>query len=162
MGARKVQSVDDDHVFIWGSDIDSWEWYFMIILFLGMLGTIMRLLPVISGRPAAVESSQSCVLEGTAALGLCSPFCSEDDAIMLRNLIGRTCTLLHTVGGRHAIHGFYLDTILNEKRVKGEENRKNIWRSWMLFLSKLIDLCDEISKRQTEDSLDLYSTSKDS
>jgi hypothetical protein len=124
----------------WASAIDAWEWSVMIVLWLGILGSIMRLLPMVAGRPASIEASQACKLDGVAALGLCSPFSSEDDAILLRSLLGRTCTVFHTVGSRHSMQGLYLDTILNERRIKGEANRRNCWIAWMRFLNALIDV----------------------
>jgi hypothetical protein len=138
----------------WGSGLDSWEWTVLVVLWLGLLGSIMRLLPVVSGRPAAIESSQKCKLDGIASLGLCSPFSSEDDAILLRSLLGRTCTAFHTVGSRHSYQGLYVDTILNERRIKGEAYRRNVWLSWMKFLHSLVDVCLLIKeqKQREEDA----------
>jgi hypothetical protein len=133
-------SVIDSRTIAWASDIDAWEWSVLIVLWVGILGSIMRLLPMVAGRPASVEASQNCSLDGVASLGLCSPFSSEDDAILLRSLLGRTCTVLHTVGSRHCMQGLYLDAILNERRIKGEANRRNCWIAWMRFLSALIDV----------------------
>lgn len=139
-GSSKSSDVDSRDI-AWASDIDSWEWSVLVVLWVGILGSIMRLLPMISGRPASVESSQKCNLDGVASLGLCSPFSSEDDAILLRSLLGRTCTVFHTVGSRHAYQGLYVDTILNERRIKGEAYRRNIWISWMKFMNALVDVC---------------------
>jgi hypothetical protein len=83
-------------------------------------------------------------------LGLCSPFVSEDNTILLRSLLGRTCTMLHTCGGRHNIQGLYVDTIMNERRLKGERHRKNIWLGWMAFLSDIAGLCARSTKRHRE------------
>jgi hypothetical protein len=130
----------DSTTIAWGSGIEAWEWCALYVIWFGVLGTIFRLLPMVSGRPSALESSQKCTLDGVAALGVCSPFSSEDDAILLRSLLGRTCTAFHTVGSRHSIHGLYVDTILNERRVKGEANRRNCWIAWMKFLSALVDV----------------------
>jgi hypothetical protein len=138
MGSRR-SIVDDDPV-PWGGYVDSWEWFILIILFLGFIGNIFRMLPQICGAPAAVESSQKCILEGRASLGCCSPFCSEDEAILLRSFIGRTNTIFFTCGGRHEIEGMYVDSILNEKRLKGENNRINQWVAWMQFLTTLVEV----------------------
>jgi hypothetical protein len=147
----------------WASDIDSWEWSVLVVLWLGILGSIFRLLPMVAGRPSSVEASQKCALDGVASLGLCSPFSSEDDAILLRSLLGRTCTALHTVGSRHSFQGLYMDTILNERRIKGEANRRNIWIAWMKFLNALVDV-SMLMKEQSENfdtGLQLESTSFD-
>jgi hypothetical protein len=133
-------SVIDSRTIVWASDIDAWEWSVLIVLWVGILGSIMRLLPMVAGRPASVEASQNCSLDGVASLGLCSPFSSEDDAILLRSLLGRTCTVLHTAGSRHCMQGLYLDAILNERRIKGEANRRNCWIAWMKFLNALVDV----------------------
>jgi hypothetical protein len=130
----------DSRTIAWASDIDPWEWSVLIVLWLGLLGSIFRLLPMVAGRPSSIEASQTCNLDGVAALGLCSPFSSEDDAILLRSLLGRTCTVFHTVGSRHCMQGLYLDAILNERRIKGEANRRNCWIAWMKFLNAMIDV----------------------
>lgn len=135
------------HDFKWGSDIDGVEWYVLMVLFFGMMGNIYRLLPQFCGGPTAVESSQKCVLEGRVSLGCCSPFCSEDDAILLRSFIGRTSTIFHTCGtSRHKLEGLYFDAILNERRLKGENNRIFLWESWMKFLETLVALCHEMKE----------------
>jgi len=147
VGSSNEQDVNSADV-KWGSDIDGFEWTVLVVLWLGMLGSIMRLLPVVSGRPSAIESSQKCSLDGIASLGLCSPFSSEDDAILLRSLLGRTCTAFHTVGSRHSFQGLYVDTILNERRIKGEAYRRNVWLAWMKFMNSLVDVCLLIKEQQ--------------
>lgn len=144
LGSR-ISDVDDEPV-VWASEMDGWEWGVIMVLFLGFIGSVLRLIPVISGRPAAVESTQKCVLDGVAAMGIASPFASEDDTVLLRSLIGRTVTVFSTVGSRHSIHGLYIDCILNEKRIKGEANRRAIWVAWMKFLSALVDVCMRIKE----------------
>jgi hypothetical protein len=124
----------------WASNLDGWEWIILIVLWMTVLSLIFRLLPVITGGPSAVESSRGVKLDGVAALGLSSPFSSEDDTILLRSLLGRTCTVLHTCGGRHAIQGFYLDCVLNERRIKGEAQRRSLWLAWMKFLHAMVDV----------------------
>eukprot|EP01032_Pedospumella_encystans_P014583 gene14583-16739_t len=152
-GSSNTQGADSSDV-RWASDVDSWEWAILVVLWLGLLGSIMRLLPMVAGRPAAVQSSQKCVLDGIASLGLCSPFSSEDDAILLRSLLGRTCTAFHTVGSRHSCQGLYVDTVLNERRIKGEAYRRNVWISWMKFLNSLIDVCLLIKEEQAKEQED--------
>lgn len=125
----------------WGSAVDDFEAIILFVLFLNVLSFIMKLLPIICGRPTDIEASQACVLEGSCALGVCSPFVSEDEAILLRSFIGRACTVFQTVGGRHDMNGLYLDTIMNEKRIKGEAQRKHLWYSWMNFLVAMVDIC---------------------
>jgi hypothetical protein len=124
----------------WASALDVWEWVILIVLWLNVLGLIFRLLPMITGCPSAVQSSRVCTLDGVVALGCSSPFSSEDDTILLRSLLGRTCTVFHTTGGRHAIQGLYVDAILNERRIKGEAQRRNAWLGWMKFLHALVDV----------------------
>lgn len=138
MGSRS--SYDDDGPIIWGHDIDIFEKFFLSVMFLVLTGTILRILPVLCGRPATLESSQKCTLEGKASLCTVSPFCSEDDQILLRSLIGRSCTMFSTVAGRHKLCGIYVDAILNERRLKGEKNRKNLWLEWMIFITALMKI----------------------
>lgn len=83
----------------------------------------------------------SSVVSGKVVIGLCSPYVSEDNTILLRSLLGRTCTLLHTCGGRHDIHGLYVDCIMNERRLQGERHRENVWLGWMTFLTNIAKLC---------------------
>jgi hypothetical protein len=136
----------------WGSGIEDWEWCVLAVIWFGALGTIFRLLPLVAGRPSAIESSQQCTLDGVAALGVCSPFSSEDDAILLRSLLGRTCTMFHTVGSRHSIQGFYMDAILNERRIKGEVSRRNCWIAWVKFLHALVDVSLLMKEEAAKDS----------
>jgi hypothetical protein len=124
----------------WAGNLDPWEWVIVLVIWVGVVGFMFRLLPMITGGPSSIESSRQCKLDGVAALGCCSPFSTEDDTILLRSLIGRTCTVFHTTGGRHSIQGFYVDAILNERRIKGEANRRNLWISWMKFLHALVDV----------------------
>lgn len=72
-------------------------------------GNVLRYFPVVSGRPTELKSARSCVCEGITVLGCTSPFVSEDEAIFLRSLIGRTATIFHTIGGRHNLSGLYLE-----------------------------------------------------
>lgn len=139
MGSRI--SADDDEIGTWGGSLDAFEYFVLIVLYIGMLSSIFRMLPIICGRPAALEASQNCNLEGTCAVGTCSPFVAEDDIILLRSLIGRTSTVFHTAGSRHEIEGLYLDTILNERRLKGEAGRKHLWIQWMIFITKVAKIC---------------------
>ena len=49
-------------------------------------------------------------------MGMASVFVNENRAKVLRNLIGRTVTVLHTVGSRHSIENFYVDIFIDEKQ----------------------------------------------
>lgn len=122
---------------VWMSGLNWVEWVVIITIFLDCFGNILRFLPVVSGRPTELESARNCLCEGVTVAGCCSPFVSEDEAIFLRSLIGRTATIFHTVGGRHNMHAMYIDTILNEKRGKGEANRFHLWLSWLEFITLL-------------------------
>ena len=124
----------------WGSNLDNWEIYILITLFASMTGSIIRLLPVLCGVPATIESVKPIKLEGNSALCLVSPFCAEGDEMLLRSMLGRTATLFHTVGSRHRLNGLYLDVTMNERRLKGEATRKNIYYEWMGFLTTLIKI----------------------
>ena len=128
---------------VWGSGINWVEWIVLATIFLDCFGNILRYVPVMSGRPTELESARSCLCEGIAVLGCCSPFVSEDEAIFLRSLIGRTATVFHTVGGRHNLQGLYFDTIVNEKRLKGEANRKHLWLSWLEFITLIARIGSE-------------------
>lgn len=122
---------------VWMSGLNWVEWVVIITIFLDCFGNVLRYLPVVSGRPTELESARNCLCEGVTVAGCCSPFVSEDEAIFLRSLIGRTATVFHTVGGRHNMHAMYLDTILNERRGKGEANRFHLWLSWLEFITLL-------------------------
>lgn len=146
----------------WASNLDGVEWLVLAVVFLGCIGSIIKLLPVICGRPTDLEASQACILEGTVSLGVCSPFVSEDEAILLRSFIGRACTVFQTIGGRHDMYGLYLDTILNEKRIKGEAQRKHLWHAWMRFLEGVVDICQKSKHdRKSRNSLRSKSTPQD-
>ena len=147
-----AQTHPDDSTYnsSWGEGIDRWEWFLLVAIFINMAGFIVRLLPAICGKPATIESVKNCSLEGSAVLCVCSPFCSEDDILLIRNLLGRTCTLFATVNGRHDIAGLYLDATLNERRLKGEANRKNIFLQWLVFLTTLIKLCQKKVDREQQ------------
>lgn len=152
MGSRT--SAEDDATVGWASKMDAWEWGIITVLFLGFIGSLMRLLPFVGGRPSSLESSQKVDLDGAASLGICSPFASEDDTILLRSLLGRTCTVFHTVGSRHDIQGLYVDAILNEKRIKGENGRRALWVAWMSFLTSLVDVCYLIEEERNSGKSD--------
>jgi hypothetical protein len=122
---------------VWTSGLGWVEWVVLVTIFLDCFGNILRFFPVVSGRPTELESARSCACEGNVILGCTSPFVSEDEAIFLRSLLGRTATVFHTIGGRHDLSGMYLDTILNEKRGKGEANRRHLWLSWIEFVTIL-------------------------
>jgi hypothetical protein len=122
---------------VWMSGLNWIEWVVLVTIFFDCFGNVLRYLPVVSGRPTELESARNCLCEGVTVAGCCSPFVSEDEAIFLRSLIGRTATIFHTVGGRHNMHAMYVDTILNEKRGKGEANRFHLWLSWLEFLTLL-------------------------
>lgn len=122
---------------VWMSGLNWIEWVVLVTIFFDCFGNVLRYLPVVSGRPTELESARNCLCEGVTVAGCCSPFVSEDEAIFLRSLIGRAATIFHTVGGRHNLHAMYVDTILNEKRGKGEANRFHLWLSWLEFLTLL-------------------------
>jgi hypothetical protein len=134
---------DPDEAPTWGGQLDGFEIYIILALFSNMNGAIIRLLPVVCGGPATIESVKEMKLEGQVALCLVSPFCAEGDEMLLRNLLGRTCTLFHTVSSRHTLHGLYVDVTMNERRLKGEANRKKIFYEWMAFLTTLVKICQK-------------------
>jgi hypothetical protein len=138
-GSARSEDVDSTGI-KWASNLDGVEWFIMMVLWISVIGGIFKLLPVVTGGPATIDAARRCNLDGVASLGCCSPFSSEDDTILLRSLIGRTCTVFHTIASRHSIQGFYMDTILNERRIKGEANRRNVWLAWMQFLHAMVDV----------------------
>jgi hypothetical protein len=139
---------EDNELSQWGSDISATEWFILMVVFLDTLSNVLKGLPMISGQPSQLEASRKCVVDGHLVLSHCSPFVSEDDAILLRSLLGRTCTMLKTCGGRHSLQGLYIDSILNERRLKGELHRRFLWLSWMLFVTRLIRLCVKVRQRE--------------
>jgi hypothetical protein len=147
----------------WMTGINWVEWVVLITIFFDCFGNVLRYLPVLSGRPTELESARNCQCEGVAVMGCASPFVSEDEAIFLRGLIGRTATAFHTVGSRHNMHGLYIDTILNEKRGKGEANRRHLWLCWLEFLTLLgrigagdPDESDGANEEEEEDDAGLF------
>jgi hypothetical protein len=139
MGAQTIKN--QEYPTVWGSYLDSFEIYFLLVIFANLVNFIFRMLPALCGKPATIESVKEKTLTGSAVLCVCSPFCSEADALLIRNMLGRTCTLFATVDSRHAIDGLYIDVTMNERRVSGEANRKNIFLHWTTFLTILIKLC---------------------
>jgi hypothetical protein len=134
---------NDNKAPIWGGDLDYFEVYILLALFSNMTGAIIRLLPVVCGGPATIESVKQIKLEGEVALCVVAPFCAEGDEMLLRSMLGRTCTLFHTISSRHVLHGLYVDVTMNEKRLKGEANRKKLFFEWMGFLTTLIKICQK-------------------
>lgn len=124
----------------WGGDLHFIEWFILLVIFFDTIGNILKALPMASGRPTELESSRHCRLDGVTVLGLSSPFVSEDEAVFLRSLLGRTCTMLRTISGRHSLQALYVDTILNEKRGPGEKARYHLWVAWLQFLEKMAAL----------------------
>mmetsp|Transcript_9641 Transcript_9641/g.14517 ORF Transcript_9641/g.14517 Transcript_9641/m.14517 type:complete len:1159 (+) Transcript_9641:48-3524(+) len=131
----------------WGLGVSTIEWVILIVAFLDAVNTFFRGLPMVSGKPTELESTRSVCCHGHIVIGNCSPFVSEDEAIFLRGLLGKTCTVFNTCAGRHSLRGLYVDTILNEKRLKGEEQRKRLWLAWMKFITSMVQLCIRIQQR---------------
>jgi hypothetical protein len=126
-----------EHATPWAYDLSLIDWIILITIFLDTLGNIMRFLPMLVGPPTSTESSASVTCSGTAVLGCTTPIVSENEAIFLRGLVGRTLTALHTMGGRHRIKGLYVDTILNESRKDGDDKRLQMWYAWIQFIECL-------------------------
>jgi hypothetical protein len=139
-----TQTIEGDDI-EWGGGLHFIEWIVLLVIFLDTFGNILKSLPMVSGRPTELESSKLCCLDGIAALTCASPFVSEDESVFLRSLLGRTCTILRTVGGRHSIQGLYVDTILNEKRGKGETVRFHLWLAWLEFITRVVDVTNDLS-----------------
>lgn len=125
---------------VWGAQLTVIDWIVLIVMFLDTFSTILRFMPVLSGRPTEMEAARDVQCTGAAVLGTATPIVAENEAILLRGLIGRTATAFHTVGSRHNINGLYVDTIVNEFRGKGEEKRLFMWCSWMSFLEVLASI----------------------
>lgn len=122
----------------WGSGMGAVEWFLLFVAFIDTLSWLLRGPPMVSGTPTHLDSSLPCVVEGGVALGCCTPIVSEDEAVFLRSLLGRTCTSLATCTSRHRLRGLYADTILNEKRSGGEEARRHMWFAWQHFVAVLV------------------------
>jgi hypothetical protein len=125
---------------VWASGLSVVDWVVLIVIFLDCFANILRFLPILSGRPAEVQSGKSIVCEGISVLGVATPIVSENEAIFLRSLVGRTATALHTVSSRHNVQGIYVDTIMNEFRGKGEEKRLQMWCAWVKFIELLANI----------------------
>lgn len=128
------------------------ERFVLFVMFLDIISWLFKGLPMLSGSPTDVTSSMSCSVEGKVVLGCCSPFVAEDEAIFFRSLLGRSCTAFSTCTSRHNIRGLYVDTILNEKRFPGEENRRNMWFAWQKFLSSLVDICESRATKERDNT----------
>ena len=124
----------------WGKGLDFFDWCVLLVIFVDTFGNIMRFLPVLSGEPSEVEGNKGVHCTGSAVYGCGTPIVAENEAIFLRGLIGRTATMLHTVGGRHNMKGLYCDVILNEKRVDEEDPRLLQWTAWLEFIQFLCSL----------------------
>lgn len=124
----------------WGQGLSTVDWLILITIFLDTIGNFLRFLPVLSGLPTEVESAKSVQVSGTAALANGTPIVTENEAIFLRGLVGRTLTVLHTIGSRHNIKGFYVDMIINEKRTDGDDKRMEMWAAWMQFIDLLANI----------------------
>ena len=124
----------------WGSSLTIFDWIILLTIFFDTVGNIMRYLPILCGRPADVESAKSVQCSGAAVVGCSTPIVSENEAIFLRGMVGRTLTILHTIGSRHNIKGLYLDCIVNEFRGKGEDKRIQMWCAWVQFCEVLASM----------------------
>lgn len=118
----------------WGGSLTIYDWIVLLTIFFDTCGNFMRFLPILCGRPTDIESAKSVQCSGCAVLGCSTPIVSENEAIFLRGLVGRTLTVLHTIGSRHNIKGLYLDCIVNEFRGKGEDKRIQMWCAWIQFI----------------------------
>ena len=150
LGATDTDTDTDQRDDAWGSGLHVVEWIVLAVAFIDTVSWLFRGLPLVSGTPTMVESSLSCVVEGGVALGCCTPIVSEDEAIFLRSLLGRTCTALATCTGRHRVRGLYADTILNEKRGAGEEARRHMWFAWQHFVAALVRISRARRKQQQQ------------
>ena len=122
-----------------------WDWIVLITLFFDTFGNILRYLPLLSGRPAEIESAKEIKCTGKAVLGCCTPIVSESEPVFLRGLIGRTATAFHTIGSRHSIQGLYMDTIINELR-RGFDKRQDQWVAWIEFILTLTEIRTQESR----------------
>jgi len=121
----------------WGGSLNAFDWIVLFTIFFDTVGNVMRYLPILCGRPTDVESAKSVQCSGVAVLGCSTPIVSENEAIFLRSIVGRTLTILHTIGSRHNIKGLYVDCIVNEFRGKGEDKRIQMWCAWIQFVEVL-------------------------
>ena len=122
----------------WGQGLNFVDWLILGTIFFDTLANVFRFLPVLSGLPTEVESTKSVQCSGVAVLSNGTPIVSENEAIFLRSLVGRTLTMFHTVGSRHNIRALYIDVIINERRMDdGVDKRLEMWAAWIQFLNFL-------------------------
>lgn len=121
----------------WGESLDAFDWIVILTIFFDTVGNLLRFMPILCGRPTDLESAKSVQCSGVAVVGNATPIVSENEAIFLRGLVGRTLCIFHTVGSRHNIKGLYVDTIVNEFRGKNQDKRTQMWCAWIQFVEVL-------------------------
>ena len=121
----------------WGSSLTIVDMIVIFVIFLECFGAMMKALPVLTGSPTQADLHKDVQVTGTTSMCLTTPIVTENEAIFLRSLLGRTLTSFHTIGGRHIIKGFYLDLILDEYRGKNALARPGMWLAWIDFVEFL-------------------------
>ena len=93
------------------------DWIIILCVFFDAYGNILRFLPILSGSPSEIEAAKEIKCFGKGVLGCATTMRKGGNAaLFLRSLIGRSATVFHTVGSRHALLGLYVDAIVNELR----------------------------------------------
>ena len=121
----------------WGSTLTPFDWLVLITIFFDTVGNILRFMPILCGRPTDIEAAKSVQCSGVAIIGNGTPIVSENEAIFLRGMVGRTLCVFHTIGSRHDLRSIYIDTIINEFRGKNQDKRTQMWCAWMQFIEVL-------------------------
>jgi len=130
-----------EHVVItstkWGKTFNVFDWIVIFTIFFDTVGNLLRFMPILCGRPTDIESAKSVQCSGVAVVSNATPIVSENEAIFLRGMIGRTLCIFHTIGSRHNLKSLYVDTIVNEFRGKGQDKRTQMWCAWIQFVEVL-------------------------
>eukprot|EP01038_Epipyxis_sp_PR26KG_P015527 gene15527-20960_t len=128
------------------SSLSSADWTVIIVTFIYTCCTLGRLASILGGLPTNPKASSKVTCHGSSVLVTCTPIVAENEPVFLRNLIGRCSLALHTINGRHAINGLYLDAICNERRNAGDDKRLSLWAAWILFIDDYKDDMDVLMK----------------
>ena len=127
----------------WGAGLTILEWVILVTLAMQNFMGLVPITSVLSGKPTCVRSGANVQCSGSAVIGTCTPFLTENEAIFLRSLLGRFATAFHTMGSRHDLTGFYVDAIVNEVRCKEDDPRLLQWMAWVDFIEFLAGLKTE-------------------
>ena len=89
----------------WATHFSIIDWIVFLAIFFDTFGAILKFLPILSGKPTEMESAKAVKCSGKSAFSCVTTVNKLNEALFLRNLIGRTATVFHTIGSRHGIKG---------------------------------------------------------